>query len=136
MRITTAGGAALLTVAAVAGAGQSTYNELDRFRLFNDCNQIHARAIVKNDFTDESYGVTEHRIRDLVESRLRAARLYAASDEPSNDLPDNPAPALLTVWVDFVGTGYVIEASFRKWVRDRAGLWNRAPTWGIMLSSV
>lgn len=82
------------------------------FRLFNGCNRIRGIVAVQADEdSGNDYGVTWPRVRNLVESRLRAARLYAELEG------DSPEGALeVNVW--FSGAAVAIAVEFNKLVRD------------------
>ena len=126
--------AAFLAVAAVAGAQDSTDDILSRalesrgrFQLFTGCARMRTRVIVTPDGDNgDRYGVTWDRVRNLVESRVRAARLYGDvwSDVPE---PSN----WLTVYVWFSGLAVFIEVEFEKGrLADPAsGLEGLAQTW-------
>ena len=48
---------------------------VERFKLFTGCAQVRLTVALSGE-TGEKIGLTEERVRTLVESRLRAARLY------------------------------------------------------------
>jgi len=67
--------AILLLLASVPGQADEV-SDGDRFELWNDCLPVGLFIVPLNEET-KAFGLTEDRIRTLVESRLRAARLYA-----------------------------------------------------------
>ena len=99
--------------------GESWFNQFDYrgseefgFALYNGCSPIDVVAFVDVDVDgdDDDYGVTVARIRDLAESRLRGARLYAESWILSGLMAD----------VTFFDRGFSVEVSFWKLLEDTA----------------
>lgn len=80
------------------------------YRLFTRCEPIQVSVYL----SENEIGLTEERIRNVVESRLRAARLYDQND----------SRPLLTVSVDmmaereFTVVPYSLEIEFHKWLFD------------------
>ena len=112
----------LLSVLHVEAPGQDARNELDRFKLFNNCEPM--RLVVENLSDDAAeIGLTEERLRFAAESRLRAARLYTA---------DRGTPYYLYVNVHVVGRGVSTSLEYNKMLFDPAsGESGMATTWDI-----
>ena len=86
------------------------------FQLLDSCYPMGVRISVDLDDDDpKDYGVSSNRVRTVVESRLRAARLYADTDSWfTRVLHDN----LLAVRVWFVGAAVLIQVEFWKKLAD------------------
>lgn len=103
MRIGTAVAVAFLTTPALAAQNDpATPRE---FALFDACLEM---GVFVGGEPDQ--GVTTERVRDLAESRLRAARLYLSSPVPGS--------SYLLIGVGFVGDAYLIELQFKKQLID------------------
>ena len=101
--------------------GHATAQEvsnLDRFELFNECAPI--RFFTENDTEAPAIGLIDARIRTLVESRLRSARLY-----------DADAESWLFIRVNVAGKGsFSLSVEYKKLVYDAvSGETNYATTW-------
>ena len=87
---------------------------IDRFRLFTRCQQLGISMFVQGDQADE-IDLTEERVRTMVESRLRAARLYESHEGV-------PHLAVTILTLDD-GPAFVRQVQLSKWNRDdRTGL--------------
>ena len=107
---------AFLSIAAAAGA-QDDANS--RFQLFTGCSPT--RVVVT--LAPGDVDVTLSRVENLVESRLRAARVYA-------DPEDSWLGVLLSVNVGFSGDAYSTQVLFFKQVTDPfSGEQGVAATW-------
>lgn len=102
---------AILTTAPLAG--QSPFSdlmaELDRFDFFTECQGLGMDVRVRGNEASEM-GLTRERVRNMVESRLRAARLYDSSG-------GYPALAVQILTLDD-GPAFVIQVQLVKRVRD------------------
>ena len=115
----------VLVVGLLSGAvaGAQEVSDFDRFQLFNECRQM---DLVVVDYDDDAgwaaRGLTEARIRTLVESRLRAARLYDADAEPW---------LYVNAHVRSSG-GFSLSVEYKKLVYDAVrGETNYATTWDV-----
>ena len=107
----------VLTVARSAVA-QELLDMQYEFELFNNCSPVRGSALMLTG--GNSHGVTGERVGRVVESRLRAARLFAESSE---------TPAGFTVAVSFVGSAFFVMGGFGKIVVDVFGRGGFAVTW-------
>lgn len=83
------------------------------FQLYNGCSPVRLTARVRTSPSlGNDHGVTQARIRDLAESRLRGARLYAESGDLS--------ASVLWIGVNIVDGAFSIDLEFWKVVDDRA----------------
>lgn len=94
---------------------------IERFQLFTRCQQLEITVFVQGDQAGE-IDLTEERVRTMVESRLRAARLYASGDGV-------PFLAVNIFTLDD-GLAFVRQIQLAKWNRDDVtGLERGAFTW-------
>ena len=94
---------------------------VDRFQLFTRCQQLEISVFVQGDQADE-IDLTEERVRTMVESRLRAARLYDSREGV-------PYLAVTILTLDD-GPAFVRRMQLLKWNRDdRTGLERGSFTW-------
>ena len=94
---------------------------VDRFKLFTRCQPLDIIVYVQGDEADE-IDLTEERVRTMVESRLRAARLYASHESV-------PYLAVDILTLDD-GPAFVRQIQLSKWNRDdRTGLEQGTFTW-------
>lgn len=104
----------ILTLAAT-GEAQST---LERFQLFNNCQPMDL-FVEGLDSDATGIGLTEQSIQNVVESRLRSARLY-----------DPNATPYLYANVTVTDRAFVATLSYTKWLDDPVtGLSSFATTW-------
>jgi len=96
-------------------SGQAV-EELQRFKLFNNCQNI---KLVVEDLNEDAKKIklTREAIINFVESRLRSARIY-----------DENGLACLYVNINVVGNAYSIKTSFHKYVMSY-GESGMATTW-------
>ena len=93
----------------------------DRFQLFTSCQPLEISVHVQGDQADE-IDLTEERVRTMVESRLRAARLY-----DSHDSVPYLAVDILTLKD---GPAFARQIQLSKWNRDGVtGLERGSFTW-------
>ena len=112
-----------LALALAAWPGYATaqdVNDLDRFRLFNECTPMDlAVEEYRGDADWADVGLTADRIQTMAESRLRAARLYDAT-----------ARAYLYVNVNVLSRSFSVDVDYKKPVYDAvSGETNYATTW-------
>ena len=106
--------AAAVLAASVSGAvgqdGPGWREEVDRFKLWTGCQRMNLVVSARSMGTD---GLTPESMRNLVETRLQAARLYDAAAA---------AAATLHLRVEKVfGAGFlIVEMEFWKWLYDPA----------------
>ena len=83
---------------------------VERFKLFTGCAQVRLTVALSGE-TGEEIGLTEERVRTLVESRLRAARLY---------LSEGTLRGVIIVGVNTLrrGTAFTWDVSFMKMLSD------------------
>ena len=94
---------------------------IERFELFTRCQPLGITLFVQGDQADE-IDLTEERVRTMVESRLRAARLYASGDGV-------PFLAVNILTLDD-GPAFVRHIRLLKWNRDdMTGLERGSVTW-------
>ena len=101
-----------------------TYKKFERFMLFTKCAPVPV-IVAKFPHSALKSGVTEKFIRNVVESRLRSARLY-------RDIKDAPSLSpLLNLEVRMVGRAFWVSLELHKRLIDpwsaKVGI---APTWG------
>ena len=100
-----------LALALAVWPGHATAQDVsgyDRFKLFNECRPINLVIEEYPGDTDWSdTGLTVDRIHTMVESRLRAARLY-----------DGAAPTHLYVNVNVVSVSFSQRVSYNKLVYE------------------
>lgn len=114
----------ILTTASLAGQAVPTpADDFDRFELFTRCQMLSIVVDVQGDEAGK-INLTERRVRTMVESRLRAARLYNSVSHVH--------PAL---WVSIItlydgSPAFATQVWLSKWVRDdTTGLERGAVTW-------
>lgn len=97
-------------------------DQLAQFQLFNQCA---AMRLVVEDLPDEAsdIGLTEETLQAALESRLRAARLYANR----SDLVS--APSYLYLRINQAGRAFSISLEYNKSVCETNGLCGFAATW-------
>ena len=89
----------------------------DKFRLWNECKPISILVEFLPDRAEE-IGLTKEAIEVAVRSRLRGARIFAAS------------PNYLYINVNLIGSAFSTRLSFNKWLRDTdLGEGGMAETW-------
>ena len=94
---------------------------VDRFQLFTRCQPLEISVYVQGDQADE-IDLTEERVRTMVESRLRAARLYDSHESV-------PYLAVDILTLDD-GPAFVRQIQLSKWNRDdMTGLERGSFTW-------
>ena len=110
----------LLWAGCVAPAmGQQPISDLDREKFYTACAPLALFVLVIDD-DENPIGLTEDRVRTMVESRLRAARLYTSN-------PGTSAELLVTVSV--FRTAFAPVVALLKRLRDEfTGLSNLYPT--------
>ena len=137
-----------LAAASVHGADEPLFPEEDAvmqeflkaredFRLFNDCRPMPLEVWV----SENNFELTRERILTLVESRLRAARLYRApvtleglDDKSLERMIEYRQSNQLVIGVDTFESGraYSISMIFRKWLSDSASSENGfGDTWQV-----
>ena len=129
-------GALALAVALATPASAQDVSDLDRFSLYDDCEPM---RLVIEDLSDDAAAIdlTEARIRTLVESRLRAARLFTTNPLVANfESPVRPrVRAYLYVSVLVVQTTFASSVRYEKSVEDVAsGVTRETPTWAHLLA--
>ena len=108
-----------LALAVPAGAAEKV-TELDRFRLWNNCQPM--GLIVKGSDKSAAIELTKETIAIAVRGRLRAAGLYKA------DL----AGSLLQVFVTGDSRSFAFSISYVKWLTDAvSGEAGFAGTWAV-----
>ncbi len=99
----------------------SVSENVDRFQLFTRCQSLGISVYVQGDQADE-IDLTEERVRTMVESRLRAARLYTSREGV-------PHLAVNILTLDD-GLAFVRQIQLSKWNRDdMTGLERGSFTW-------
>ncbi len=110
---------------ALSGLRPDDRKGVERFQLFNACRpMLLSIASLVND--EASIGLTEVDLQAAVESRLRAARLFAPIGLEGMNKTD---AAMLDVNVHVAGRTFGITVKYQKVVRDKFGLFGRAATW-------
>ena len=129
MRAKTMAAAALLVLATATGAAgqpRCTADEVtdrpswDCFYLWTGCGDISVIVLVD----ENTIGVRHADVENAVESRLRAAGVYADNR--------NNRRATLTVFTHFTASGaFFVEMWFtrRGVLHDEYGFWGNSPTW-------
>ena len=98
--------AALLFPYAISEAtGETAGGNSTPFQLFSGCWPMNLRVVLSSEA--EEIGVTEASVQAAVESRLRAANLYAAD-----------TLAYLDVFADVVGPAFSIRLEYKKAFED------------------
>ena len=102
-------------------AGQDPPGREERFKLFNDYGPM---GLVVEDLSDDAIaiGLTKKALRAVVESRLRAARLYMEDLAGANI-------AMLQVNVHVAGRAFNLSVRYNKVVPDPLGTTSRSATW-------
>ena len=81
-----------------------------RFKLYNACRTM--RLLIENPGGNaKEIGLTKDRLRSVVESRLRAARLYTEDKSKANG-------ALLYVNIHVVGPAFWVRLEYQKLLKD------------------
>ena len=95
---------------------RETFSNVERFKLFNECRPMVLWPI---DVDTES-GLTKDRIQALVESRLRAARLYLDHEAPNYPavVEQNRPLAYLGVSVKATKNAFSVAVNYNKRVYD------------------
>ncbi len=101
MRARTAGLVAILLLAPALPVEGQTVTDSDRFFFFAECAPV-GYSVSMGD--DDLSGLTNERVRTMVESRLRAARLYA----------DGPADVFLQLAVTVFRNAFAFNADMGK----------------------
>ena len=111
-------GKLILALATVLIMGAAT---AQNFGLFNNCETMGLSiGYPMNNDVAEEMGLTRESIENLVEIRLRAARLY----------DDELGGPYLYVIVFVVGSAFNIDVEYKRWVRVvDTGAEGIAPTW-------
>ena len=110
----------MVALAVVLTMGVAVAQSRERFQLFNSCQSMDL-ALGSLDSDATGIGLTEQSIQNVVESRLRSARLY-----DSNLFSDS----YLYVNVNVIGLAFGIDLEYYKMVIDEAsGLRGLAATW-------
>ena len=131
MRLCLSCAAPLLCLAVAAGVhGQAVPARVDDldFQLYNGCRPVNYLVEKTGDEVAEDLAITHKQIRDLVEVRLRSARLYSAqaTPEPFLYVRINVLEPPLTSFHPV----FRIEVSFKKVVEDLiTGQRSAAETW-------
>ena len=115
------GGFGLLAPAMTITPAQGV-TDLDRFKLFNNCEPMYLLASVFDDDkeTANSIGLTKDRVQFAVESRLRGTRLFR-SDIGSSALEVN---------IDVLGRAFNVTLHYNKTLFDSvSGRNSLAATW-------
>ena len=89
-----------------------------RFALFTDCLPVSIRAILEIDNSDTN--LTEERISDLAEGRLRGARIFDS---------DASEWSFVVVAVNILGNVFSTEVSFLKPLKDPFDKFGLGQTW-------
>lgn len=111
----------LALAAPLAGQAVSLLDDVDRFQFFTECAPVGSLVLVQGDQADE-IGLTEERVRTMVESRLRAARLY----RPTAGVPF----LLVRILTLDNGPAYTYQLQLQKWLRDDiTGVEKGGTTW-------
>lgn len=82
-----------------------------RFKLYNDCRRMILLIESLEGKSAKEIDLTEERLQSLVESRLRAARLYTEDSSKANG-------AMLYVNVHVVGPAFLVRLEYKKRLRD------------------
>ena len=99
----------------------SVSENADRFQLFTWCQPLGISVYVQGDQADD-IDLTEERVRTMVESRLRAARLYDSHDGV-------PFLEVSILTLDD-GRAFAMQLQLWKWLRDdMTGLERGSSTW-------
>ena len=115
-----------LAILILAPMGKAQTTELERFRLFNDCEPIYPLVEgLPSDSDAAEIGLTEGAIQAAVESLLSSARLYS----------DRFVDSMLYVNVSVVGRAFVTRLEYHKRVIDLASgnMW-QAATWSTAIA--
>ena len=104
----------------------STKNE-ERLKFFNVCEPFY---LVIEDLNDDAkeIGLTKDRVQNLIESRLRSARIYK---DGSAYLPITFTRPYLYVNINVVGRAFSVSLEFKKPVTDEYEHAGLAPTWDV-----
>ena len=145
MRLCLVRTAPLLFLAVAAGvhgqAAPARVSDFDRFMFYNDCRPVNFRVEPLGEAADD-LGITDKQIRDLVEVRLRSARLYSAQAaaapllyvyinvlEPLEYLTDDVGRKVrIEPHQGIRSSSFSVEVSFAKLVEDPT-TGQRFPAW-------
>ena len=99
---------ALVLLGTLGSAGAQ--DERERFQLYTNCQPLRLFEFVQQSDGDELEGLTESVVRNVVESRLRSARLYT----------DEGTRPMLNVFVHIAGRAFHVKLYLEKYFYDFA----------------
>lgn len=108
MRIFVACLIALLSPALASGAKDVPFQSL-RFQLYVNCEPLAVAIDLHGN--EKTLSLTQEQVQNVVESRLRGARIY------TDDIPPQPA-GLVNIRIHIVGWAYQVRLEFLKFILD------------------
>ena len=108
--------------------GHDPAKEQERLMLFHDCHPIWVGVYGGRSEDAKKIGLRNKDMEELVENRLRVARLYVKDLNGHFDVYGG-YPATLDVFVSVLGAAFRINLEYTKNVRDEFGASGLATTW-------
>ena len=89
---------------------QIPYEPLEGFQLYTHCQSLHTHINVVEASDSTEIELSGTSVQSAVESRLRAARVFASSEDYGNPW--------FSVWIHLVGRAFNVRVELEKWFHD------------------